>query len=136
MDDFVQGDRTVRSQVRRYAPVQEEGHPPTEVVFTPISTLVPRQRSKLKGRIETVELHLWPATSYRVELSDGTGTVFLRFAGRSSLPGFEPGRWLGVEGTPAEILGQLVILNPLYCFCAPREGPDPLISRRAWKVGE
>jgi hypothetical protein len=136
MADFVQGDHTVRSQVHRYGLAQEGSHPPTEVAFKPISALVPRQRSKLKGRIETVALHLWPATSYRVELRDGTGTVFLRFAGRSSLPGFEPGRWLGVEGTPAEISGQLVILNPLYCFCAPPVGPDPLISRRAWRIGE
>jgi hypothetical protein len=97
--------------------------PPGEVNIIPISTLVPRQRSRLKGRIETVALHLWPTTSYRVELGDGTGTVSLRFAGRRSLPGFEPDRWVSVEGTPAEILGQLVILNPLYCFCAPREGP-------------
>ena len=97
--------------------------PAGEANFTPICSLVPRQRSTLKGRIETVALHLWPATSYRVELGDGTGIVSLRFAGRRSLPGFEPGRWLGVEGTPAEILGQLVILNPLYCFCAARQGP-------------
>jgi hypothetical protein len=87
-----------------------------DVNSTPIFMLVPRKRSTLRGRITKVGLHLWPAISYKVELNDGTGRVFLRFVGRRSLPGFEPGRWLSVEGTPAEISGQLVILNPLYCF--------------------
>jgi hypothetical protein len=78
--------------------------------------LVPRQRSTFRGQIRKVGLHLWPALSFKVELNDGTGTVFLRFVGRRSLPGFESGRWLSVEGTPAEISGQLIILNPLYSF--------------------
>ncbi len=86
--------------------------------------LVPRAHSTLRGRIVTAALHLWPATSYKVELTDGTGTVFLRFVGRKSLPGFEPGRWLSVEGTPAEILGQLVILNPSYSF--PSDDPHAI----------
>jgi hypothetical protein len=81
-----------------------------------ISNLIPRQRVTLRGEIRTVELHLWPATSYKVELNDGTGTVFLRFVGRRALPGFQRGRWVNVEGTPAEILGQLVILDPHYSF--------------------
>jgi hypothetical protein len=59
---------------------------------------------------------LWPAISYKVELNDDTGTVFLRITGRKSLAGFEPGRWLNVEGTPAQISGQLVLLNPFYSF--------------------
>jgi hypothetical protein len=86
------------------------------VTSTPISKLVPRQRAELKGRIEAVTSHQWPAVSYKVELNDGTGAVTLRFLGRRGLPGFEPGRWLSVEGTPAEIHGRLVILNPLYSF--------------------
>jgi hypothetical protein len=83
---------------------------------TQISMLVPRQRANLRGRIKAVSFHLWPAISHKVELNDGTGTVFLRIAGQESLPGFEPDRWLDVEGTPAHISGQLVILNPVYSF--------------------
>jgi hypothetical protein len=83
---------------------------------TPISKLVPRQRATLGGRIEAVTSHQWPALSYKVEMSDGTGVVTLRFLGRRSLPGFEPGRRLSVEGTPADHYGHLVILNPLYSF--------------------
>ena len=72
--------------------------------------------SGAEGRIEVVTSHQWPVVSYKVESSDGTGAVTLRFLGRRGLPGFEPGRWLSVAGTPAEIHGRLVILNPLYSF--------------------
>jgi hypothetical protein len=78
--------------------------------------LVPRQRTKLRGRIEAVTLHQWPTVSFKVEINDGTGAVTLRFLGRRGLPGFQPGRWLNVEGTPADHGGRLIILNPLYSF--------------------
>jgi hypothetical protein len=136
MFDSVQGDETVGLRelssgqvegrrcsieippldVDRRAPVEQGPHPLEGVNYTSISMLVPRQRTTLKGRVSAVSLHLWPATSYKVQLNDGTGVVFLRFVGRRVLPGFEPGRWLSVEGTPAKISGQLVILNPLYSF--------------------
>ena len=136
MDDFVPGDKRTqpralpsdpsenpRCSVRiprfdadQSASAERGSDPPGEMNFTPISMLVPRQRSTLSGRIRSVTLHLWPVTSYKVELNDATGSVFLRFMRRRSLPSFEPGRWLSVQGTPAEVLGQLIILNPLYCF--------------------
>jgi hypothetical protein len=86
------------------------------VIPTPIASLVPRQRALLSGRIEAVSTHQWPAVSCTVRLGDGTGKVTLRFLGRRALPGFDRGRWLRVEGTPAELGGRLVILNPLYDF--------------------
>jgi hypothetical protein len=86
------------------------------VTSTPISMLVPRQRAALRGRIESVSLHQWPVISFKVEVHDGTGAVTLRFLGRAGLPGFQPGRWLTIEGTPADIHGHLVILNPIYSF--------------------
>lgn len=97
-------------------PAERDAHSHEKTSPISISELVPRHRAKLRGQIRAVSLHLWPAISYKVELNDGTGTVFLRFMGRRSLPGFEPGRWLSVEGTPAETTGQLVLLNPLYSF--------------------
>jgi hypothetical protein len=105
-------DRVRRPPAKRGTCTYGDGTP------VPIVMLVPRQRATLMGRVNAISLHLWPATSYKVELNDGTGTVFLRFMGRRSLPGFEPGRWLSVEGTPAEISGQVVLLNPLYSFLA------------------
>ena len=105
-----------RLDVDRGAPGIEGSRPPSEMHSTQISMLVPRQRAKLRGRIKAVSFHLWPAISYKVELNDDTGTVFLRITGRKSLAGFEPGRWLNVEGTPAQISGQLVLLNPFYSF--------------------
>lgn len=83
---------------------------------TAIACLVPRQRATLRGPIMAVSIHQWPARSCKVELNDGTGSVILRFIGRTALPGFVPGRWVSAEGTPAASVGPLVILNPLYSF--------------------
>ena len=49
-------------------------------------------------------------------LGDGTGTLVLRFLGRGSVPGLEPGRRLVVEGTPGHVGRKLVMLNPVYSF--------------------
>ncbi len=49
-------------------------------------------------------------------LGDGTGTLVLRFLGRISVPGIEPGRRLVVEGTPGLVGCKLVMLNPAYSF--------------------
>jgi hypothetical protein len=51
-----------------------------------------------------------------VELTDGTGTITLRFIGRGEIPGVVPGRHLVVEGTPSLEYETLLILNPLYSF--------------------
>jgi hypothetical protein len=53
-----------------------------------------------------------------VTLGDGTGTVILRFLGRTAVPGMDPGRLVRVDGTPALIGGALVVLNPIYEFVA------------------
>jgi len=91
------------------------------VTSTPISELVPRQRAELTGTIEAVVTHERPAVSFDVAVNDGTGSITLRFLGRRAIPGFASGRSLGVEGTPAEISGGLVMLNPLYAF-DPKDG--------------
>jgi len=86
------------------------------VIPTPIASLVPRQRALVRGQVVAVSTHEWPAVSFKVQLSDGTGTVTLRFLGRRGLPGFTYGRWLNAEGMPAQSPGRLVMLNPLYGF--------------------
>jgi hypothetical protein len=83
---------------------------------TPIASLVPRQRALVKGRVVSVSTHQWPALSFMVQLADRTGTMTLSFLGCHGLPGFECGRWLSPEGTPAQLPGRLVMLNPLYMF--------------------
>jgi len=88
---------------------------------TSICSLVPRRRALVRGQVVSVSTHEWPAVSFMVRLGDGTGTVTLRFLGRRDLPGFESGRWLSAEGTPAQAPGRLVILNPRYKF---EPGPE------------
>ena len=50
------------------------------------------------------------------ELSDGTGTIMLRFMGRYEVPGLVTGTRLVVEGTPAREGDLLIMRNPLYEF--------------------
>jgi hypothetical protein len=83
---------------------------------TAISAAVPRRRATLEGRITAVRASTRPWVRFDVELSDGTGSVTLRFVGRTEVPGMRPGRRLSVEGTPAEDHATLIMLNPLYEF--------------------
>jgi hypothetical protein len=86
------------------------------VVTTAISAAVPRQRSTLEGQVTAVRGYVRPWVRVDVEMTDGTGSVTLRFIGRHSVPGMVPGRPLRVEGTPTEHHSTLVLLNPLYEF--------------------
>jgi hypothetical protein len=92
------------------------------VTIDAISALVPRRRTTIKGRIVSVTPRVKPWVRLDVEFSDGTGTLTLRFTGRGQIPGLTTGRALIVEGTPADVRGELVILNPVYAFAAC---PDP-----------
>jgi hypothetical protein len=86
------------------------------VVPTAISAAVPRQRSTLDGQVTAVRAYVRPWVRFDVEMTDGTGSVTLRFIGRHSVPGMIPGRPLRVEGTPTVDHSKLVMLNPLYEF--------------------
>jgi hypothetical protein len=81
-----------------------------------ISALVPRRRTAIRGRIVSVTPRVKPWPRLDVELSDGTGSVILRFTGRPYIAGFAEGRALRVEGTPGWARDEFVILNPLYSF--------------------
>jgi hypothetical protein len=82
-----------------------------------ISALVPRRRTTIRGRIVSVTPRVQPWLRLDVQLSDGTGSVILRFTGRPSIAGLTEGRDLRVEGTPGkQASGELVILNPVYSF--------------------
>jgi hypothetical protein len=86
-----------------------------------ISALVPRRRSTITGQIVDVTPRVKPWVRLDVESSDGTGTLTLRFTGRSQIPGLTVGRALIVQGTPADVRGHMVILNPVYSFAACRD---------------
>jgi hypothetical protein len=81
-----------------------------------ISSVIPRRRTVLRGEIVSVKNVEMPAPRTDVTISDGTGTLVLRFVGRRTVPGVESGRCLVVEGTPGWVHGELVMLSPLYSF--------------------
>ena len=78
-----------------------------------------RQKAVLFGTIQSVTYYpenirpLIDAT-----LFDGTGTIVLRWPGRSDIPGMHAGVHLEVEGTVGVSNGVKVMTNPLYRLIA------------------
>jgi hypothetical protein len=81
-----------------------------------MAALMPRRRAVVAGVVESVVSYERPWVRTDAVLSDGTGTVVLRFMGRASVPGIAAGRRLVAEGTPALERGVLLIRNPIYSF--------------------
>jgi hypothetical protein len=81
-----------------------------------MSSVVPRVRTTVAGRIIAVRAYRRPWMRLDVELGDGTGTLILRFTGRAAIPGMSPGRRVGAEGMPSAQGGTLFMLNPHYAF--------------------
>lgn len=94
---------------------------------TPIPQLHPRQRAKVAGRVHSVTVKPWgDSASLQVSLTDDQGKLVVVFLGRRQIPGLAPGARLVVEGTVAEVKGQLGMINPEYEFLAetrPSESP-------------
>ena len=63
-----------------------------------------------------VAAYVRPWVRLNVELCDGTGTITLRFMGRTEITGMVPGARLRVEGTPSREGDAIIMLNPLYGF--------------------
>lgn len=85
---------------------------------TAIAALVPRRRAAVAGEVESVVTYERPWVRTDAVLNDGTGTVTLRFMGRSGVPGIAAGSRLVAVGTPAVERGVLLIRNPFYSFGA------------------
>jgi hypothetical protein len=83
---------------------------------TPIGALVPRRRSRVTGKIESVVSFQRPWVRTDAVLVDGTGALVLRFMGRAAVPGMRAGARVVADGTPALERGVLVLRNPLYSF--------------------
>lgn len=83
---------------------------------TAIGALVPRRRSRVAGEIESVVSFERPWVRTDAVVVDGTGTLVLRFMGRTGVPGIAAGARLAAEGTPALERGALVMRNPFYSF--------------------
>ena len=85
---------------------------------TAIAALVPRQRSRAAGKVESVVSFQRPWVRTDAVLVDGTGALVLRFHGRAGVPGMAVGARVVAEGTPALERGVLLMRNPLYSFDA------------------
>ncbi len=83
---------------------------------TAIAAVTPRRRTTVRGEVVSVESYHRPWVRSDAVISDGTGTLLLRFVGRASVPGIVPGCRITAEGTPGRVGGALVMINPLYSF--------------------
>jgi hypothetical protein len=96
---------------------------------TAIAAVVPRQRATVRGEIVSVASYVRPWVRTDAEVADGTGRLFLRFLGRSGVPGLVSGREIVAEGTPGFVRGNLVMLNPRYSLTATADRPPRAGSR-------
>jgi hypothetical protein len=83
---------------------------------TAISAVVARQPTTVTGWVTVVAPQVRPWVRLTVEFFDGTGSIALRFLGRTQIPGMVVGCRMTVEGTPWMELNGLIMLNPLYVF--------------------
>jgi amino acid transporter len=82
-----------------------------------ISSLQVRQRARVAGRVKSVTVKPWGDTaSLQVQLTDDHGRLTVAFLGRRQIPGMIPGSKIVVEGTVADLRGQIGMINPSYEF--------------------
>ena len=83
---------------------------------TAIAAVVFRKRNIVRGEVVSVASTRRPWVRTDVELRDPTGTLVLRFFGRSSIPGLVCGRQIVAQGTPSLVNDAIVMINPFYSF--------------------
>lgn len=79
-----------------------------------IATAGLRQRVHLVAVVERVWCHDAPPYFCDVEVTDGTGTMALRFSGRRSGHDLEVGTELVVSGRLVDLAGHRCLWNPAY----------------------
>jgi hypothetical protein len=89
------------------------------VTCTAIAAVAPRRRTTVRGEVVSVVSYKRPWVRTDAEITDGSGSLVLRFLGRAAIPGLVAGRQIEAEGTAGRIRGVLVMLNPLYSFTRP-----------------
>lgn len=97
---------------------------PTEL--TPIASASPRDKVRLSGIIQSVTYA--PASAraqFTAVLSDGSGSIELRWPGRRDISGLSVGQIIEVEGTVMPAADQHVIIQPLYRILSHYEGITP-----------
>lgn len=96
---------------------------------TAIAAVAPRRRATVGGEIVFVVSYDWPWVRTDAAMTDGTGSLVLRFMGRPGIPGLVAGSWLEAEGTPGWVRGVLVMLNPRYSLLERADRPPRAGSR-------
>jgi hypothetical protein len=97
--------------------------------ITAIAAVTPRQRTTVRGEIVSVLSYERPWVRTDAEVTDGTGSVLLRFLGRSGIPGLDRGRQIAAEGTPGFVRGAFVMLNPRYSLAETADRQRPAGNR-------
>ena len=84
---------------------------------SPIPSLHARQRARVAGRVKSMTVQPWgDVPSLQVQLTDDQGKINVAFLGRRQIAGLAPGSRIVVEGTIADVRGQLTMINPDYEF--------------------
>jgi hypothetical protein len=88
----------------------------------PISTLQPRQRARVAGRVKSLTVQPWGnVPTLQLQLTDDQGKLVVAFLGRRQIAGLGPGSRIMVDGTVTERRGHMVMINPEYEFVRAKE---------------
>jgi hypothetical protein len=98
-------------------------------VATAIGALVLRHRAVVAGEVQSVASYERPWVRIDAEVTDGTGSLLLRFVGRPGIPGLAVGSRIVAQGTPGLVGGILVMLNPRYAFTVTTDRPQQAGTR-------
>ncbi len=81
----------------------------------PIAAAQSRHKVRLRGTIQSVTYSPLGAPAQLIAvLSDGTGSIELRWPGRRDVTGINIGQTIEIEGTVMPAEDQLVVLFPVY----------------------
>ena len=87
-----------------------------------ISTIQPRHRAQVAGRVRSVRVQPWGGNpTLECTIVDETGALTLVFLGRRHIEGVRVGTRLSAEGMVAVHHGRMAIINPLFEFAGPIE---------------
>ena len=86
-----------------------------DVLPPPISSLVAREQSRVRGTITRLKTRPTAGLpSLAVQISDDSGTVTAVWTGRRAIGGLKMGGLIEIEGVPAGKSPRFEFLNPAY----------------------
>jgi hypothetical protein len=80
-----------------------------------ISELSGARKATVEGKVRSVEIHpVENSCVFDASVADGTGTLTAKFYGRTSIPGFEPGARVRLDGKVSMREDGPAMINPAY----------------------